>query len=47
MASCVEFEDADQAVYQFFNNTFEATSIKKDEIVFTSDDFDAKLVLQK
>lgn len=47
LASCEEFEDADQAVYEFLNNSFEASKIKKDEITFQADDFDAEIVLKR
>jgi heat shock protein HslJ len=46
-ATCIQSEDADQAVYQFLYNSFEATEIKDDKIVFKSDDFDAKVVLSR
>jgi heat shock protein HslJ len=46
-ATCQQSEDADQAVYQFLNNSFEATKIKKSEITFKSDDFDAEVVLKR
>ena len=46
-ATCLESEDADQAVYQFLNNSFEATKIKEKEITFRSDDFDAEVILAR
>ncbi len=46
-ASCQQSEDADQAVNQFLNNSFEATQVKEDEITFKSDDFDAEVVLKR
>ena len=46
-ATCQQSEDADQAVNQFLNNSFEATKIKKDKIIFKSDDFDAEVILKR
>jgi len=46
-ATCQQSEDADQAVYQFLNNSFEANKIKENEISFISDDFDAEVVLKR
>jgi hypothetical protein len=46
-ASCQQSEDADQAVNQFLNNSFEASKIKEDEITFISDDFDAEVILKR
>jgi predicted small secreted protein len=47
LATCVEVEDADQAVYQFLNGSYEAIKITENEIVFASDDIDAKVVLKR
>ncbi|HIP02132.1 MAG TPA: META domain-containing protein [Campylobacterales bacterium] len=44
-AFCQQSEDADEAVNQFLNNSFEAIRIKEDEITFQSDDFDAEVIL--
>lgn len=46
-ATCQQSEDADQAVYQFLYNSFEASSIKENEITFKSDDFDAEVILKR
>jgi len=46
-ATCQQSEDADQAVYQFLNNSFEATDIKDEKIIFKSDDFDAEVILTR
>ncbi len=46
-AICQQSEDADQAVNQFLNNSFEASEIKEDEITFISDDFDAEVILRR
>lgn len=47
LATCQESEDADQAIYEFLNNSFEATEIKEDEITFKSDNFDAQVTLKR
>ena len=46
-AACQQSEDADQAVYQFFYNTFEAIKIKENEITFQSDDFNTEVILKR
>jgi hypothetical protein len=45
--SCEEFKDADQAIYQFMNNSFEATKITKNEITFKSYDFDTEIKIER
>lgn len=44
---CQPSEDADQAIYEFLNNSFEATSIEKDEISFKADYFDTEVTLKR
>ena len=45
--SCQPSEDADNAVHQFLNNSFEAIKSKKDQITFKSDDFDTEVILKR
>jgi len=47
LATCIEVEDADQAVDQFLKGSYEAQKITEDEIVFASDDVDANVVLKR
>lgn len=47
LATCQQSKDADQAVYQLFSNTFEATKIDKDEIIFYSDEFETEIKLKR
>ncbi len=47
LASCQESKDADQAVNQFLSNTFEASKIQKDEIIFYSDNFETEIRLKQ
>jgi heat shock protein HslJ len=46
-AFCQPSEDADQALYEFLNNSFEATDIQKDEITFKADYFDTEVTLKR
>ncbi len=46
-AFCQQSEDADQAIYEFLNNSFEATDIQQDEITFKADDFDTEVTLKR
>lgn len=46
-AFCQPSEDADQAVYEFLNNSFEATNIEKDEVTFKADYFDTEVTLKR
>ncbi len=47
LASCVESEYADDAVWAFFENSFRVETIDDHEAVFDADDFDTSVTLRR
>ncbi|MCH9813742.1 MAG: hypothetical protein K0U47_07340 [Epsilonproteobacteria bacterium] len=47
VASCIESEDADQAVYQFFNHTYETIETSAKAVTFQANEVEAKVTLTR
>lgn len=47
VATCIESQDADQAVHELFSYTFEATKVEDREIILFSDDVEAEITLKR
>ncbi len=47
LAVCQQSEDADQAIYEFMSNVFEATEADENQIIFKSNEFETEIILKK